>query len=365
MPKIFIIHASAGLGHKMVAESINELAVDSYGKNSVRVIDILDHTSFLFKTIYSKGYIFAISNLVWVWSILFFLSDTKYLSIINNNLRRFSNKIFCQKFLNFLKNEDPDVIISTHFLVNELVSLLKENGEIKTKLISMVTDFGVHNFWIAKNVDIYATACNHTKDILISKKVESKKIKVLGIPVRKQFQRTLERKRIREKLGFKTDGFTSLILAGGIGIGPIYEIVKLLNDNVNVVVVCGNNKKLSERLKRLSYQNLVVLGWIDYVEEVMAASDIIITKPGGSTISECLIMDLPMIFFSIIPGQEFQNSQIISRYGFGFILKNSEDIRGKVFYFKENPEEIKAIRDRISKFKNKDSSRRILELIND
>jgi processive 1,2-diacylglycerol beta-glucosyltransferase len=97
----------------------------------------------------------------------------------------------------------------------------------------------------------------------------------------------------------------------------------------------------------------------------MAVSDLVITKPGGSTISECLVMDLPMIFFSIVPGQEYANAKIISQYGFGFTLENSEKIKEKVLYLKNNPQEIEVIKNKIKEFRFKDSSNKVLDLINE
>jgi len=361
--KIFVIHASAGAGHKKIAEAIGGQAVDLYGKDSVRIIDILDYTPALFKFFYTTGYISLISRLKWLWAILFFLSDTKYMGLFNNNLRRFNNKLFCRRFLGFIKKENPDVIISTHFLVNELVSYLKQRGSIKTRLLSIVTDFGVHNFWIAPNVDTYIAASSRTQEILISKKVDKERIRVLGIPVRKQFQKQIERESARNKIGIKRDGFTALILTGGIGMGPIYEIARILGEDINIIVVCGNNRNLYNKLKQLNMPNLIVLGWIDYVEEVMAACDIVVTKPGGSTISECLVTGLPMIFFSIIPGQEMQNARIISDNGMGFILRKPEQIKEKILYFKHNPAEISSIKKKIESFRFMNSSHNILALI--
>ena len=363
--KIFIIHASAGHGHKMVAEAIKEFAVDSYGADSVKLLDILDFTSSFYRTIYSKGYIFCISKLKRLWAILFFLSDTKYLGPVNNNFRRFTNKIFCRKFIKFLKSEKPDVIISTHFLVNELVSALKENKELNSKLISVVTDFGVHNFWIAKNVDVYAAGCEKTREILLSKGVQAQRIKVSGIPIRKQFQRSIEKNQVRQRLNLHPDGFTVLILTGGIGIGPIEQIVRQINDRINVIVICGNNKKLYGQLNDLGYQRLSVLGWVDQIEEVMSVSNLVITKPGGSTITECLSADLPMIFFSIIPGQEFHNAKIISEYNLGLIIENPQEIAEKILFFRENSAEAQKIRDRMRSFKITGSANRVLSLINE
>lgn len=363
--KIFIIHASAGSGHQKIAEAIGEDVISLYGKDNARIIDVLDFTPSVFKFFYSIGYIFLISKIKWLWSILFFLADTKYLRLLNYNLRCFNDKIFCKRFLDFIRKEQPDVIISTHFLVNELVSYLKGKNQIKTKLLSIVTDFGVHNFWLAENVDKYIASSFRTREILISKKVDKEKIKVLGIPVRKQFQRQLDKKAAREKLGINTDAFTVLILTGGIGMGPIYDIVKLLIKEVNVIVICGHNQKLYMQLKQLNAPGLVVLGWVDYVEEAMAACDMAITKPGGSTISECLIMDLPMIFFAIIPGQEMQNAQIISENGLGFILKRPKQIEEKILYLKNNPSAVDEIKNNIKSFRMPDSNRNILSLVNE
>ena len=362
--KIFIIHASAGSGHKKIAEAIAEDVVSLYGKENARVIDVLDYTPSLFRFFYSQGYIFVISRLKWLWSILFFLFDTRYLKLINDDARRFNNKLFCARFLDFIRKEHPDVIISTHFLVNELISYLKGKGDIKTKLLSIVTDFGVHNFWLAPNVDTYIAASYRTKDILISKNVPEEKIKVLGIPVRQQFRRKIDKTSAKQKLGINLNNFTVLILTGGIGMGPIYEIVKILDKDINIVVICGSNQKLYSQLKELNMPNLIVLGWIDYVQEVMAASDIAVTKPGGSTISECLMMDLPMIFFSIIPGQERQNAQIISESGLGFILEKPAKIKEKIIYLKNNPQEVDQIKKKIESFRFIDSNQKILSLIN-
>jgi len=267
--------------------------------------------------------------------------------------------------LRFIKKEAPDAIISTHFLVNELTSYSKEQKEIKSKLISVITDFGVHNFWLAKEIDTYIVASKETESILVSKSIKKEKIKVMGLPVRNQFKRSSEKESIRKKLGITNDNFTILILTGGIGMGPISHIVELLKESTNVIVICGNNKKLFKKLKNYNSKNLVVLGWVDNVEEVMSASDLAITKPGGSTIAECLIKGIPMIFFSIIPGQEYQNAKIITKYGLSFVIKRPENIKEKVLYLKNNSQEIEAIKKRIEAFRVDNASERILELVNE
>jgi len=362
--KIFIIYASAGFGHQKIAEAINEVALDTRKGDEIKLFDILDHTNPFFRFIYSKGYIFTITKIQWLWSILFFLADTKYLSVINRNLRCYVNSLFCSDFLAYIKNENPDYVISTHFLVNELVSSLKKNNQIKTKLVSVVTDFGVHDFWIADNIDMYVAASDYTKQILIDKRIKENKITVLGLPVRRQFTEIVDPESIKRRLGLNSD-FTVLMLTGGVGIGPIIEVVEALKDSVNIIVICGKNLKLCTQLKEKNYKNLVPLCWIDNVHEIMAASDLLITKPGGSSIYESLIMGLPMVFFCFIPGQESQNAKIMSELGLGFIIKEPNKIRDKVIYFKDNPQELDEIKKKILNFRIKNSATKILELLNE
>lgn len=359
--RIFIVYASAGAGHKKVAEAVYETAISDYGKEAVVLIDILDYMTPFFKFLYSKGYIFVISRMKWLWAILFYSSDARFLSLFNGRLRCFFNEKFCKRFLSFIGQENPDVIISTHFLVNELVSLLKARNAISSKFISVVTDFGVHNFWIAKHVEVYAVASEETRSILIAKNVDKNRISVLGIPIRKQFQRPMDKESIRKKLCIEGGRLTVLILTGGIGIGPIYEIVRSLNDQLQLIVVCGSNKKLFNQLGSLGYKNLKVFGWVDAIEELMLVSDIVVTKPGGSTVSECLVMGLPMIFFSIIPGQESFNAKIISKLGFG-VIANYTTIKEAIYSYKESPLMLASTKEKISLFAHRDSTRDVLKL---
>jgi len=346
--KIFVIHAEAGSGHKKIAEGIQGFLDSKFPDIQSSIFDILHFTPFVFKELYSKGYIFMISRLKWLWGFFFYSADTKWLSLINVGLRKFVNRIFCRRFLGFITKEEPEIIISTHFLVNELVSYLKGKKLIKTKLISMVTDYGVHRFWIANNVDLYLAGCNKTREILMSKGIENEKIQVWGIPIREQFKRELNKVVLRKKLSIPENSFVSLIVTGGIGLGPIEKIVREIEDKKVLIVICGTNKKLQNKLENLNFKNLNVFGWVDNIEELMVASDIVITKPGGSTISECLYLNLPMIFFSVIPGQEANNAKIMNVYGICEILEDPKLIGESVQSFSKNPQKYNKLKQNIS-----------------
>ena len=57
------------------------------------------------------------------------------------------------------------------------------------------------------------------------------------------------------------------------------------------------------------------MGFTNEVDALMACSDLAITKPGGLSTSECLVMGLPMLLVNPIPGQEERNASILLQEG--------------------------------------------------
>ena len=57
----------------------------------------------------------------------------------------------------------------------------------------------------------------------------------------------------------------------------------------------------------------------------MAISNLVITKPGGLTVSESLASKLPLIVINPIPGQEEENAEYLENYGCAIWLKKDDD----------------------------------------
>ncbi|MDD2680442.1 MAG: hypothetical protein PHO03_06570, partial [Candidatus Omnitrophica bacterium] len=78
---------------------------------------------------------------------------------------------------------------------------------------------------------------------------------------------------------------------------------------------------------------------------------VIITKPGGSTISEILNMELAPIFISVIPGQEEGNVEALEQLDISSTPQGIEAIKNAVLDFKHHPEKLQEIKTRIQKIK--------------
>jgi processive 1,2-diacylglycerol beta-glucosyltransferase len=95
----------------------------------------------------------------------------------------------------------------------------------------------------------------------------------------------------------------------------------------------------------------------------MAVSDVIITKPGGLTISESLVMGLPMILISAIFGQETRNIEIMERYGAGCSITHIKSIKDKIIDYMTHPEQLNAVKEKIAQVKRPNAAKEISDVV--
>lgn len=359
--KILIVHASAGAGHSKAAEAVFN-GLKKHTTHDVRCVDVLDHTNPFYKDLYRKTYIILISHLSLVWAFFFWLADVRLLLPLVQVVRRVFNHINGKKFEVFLTQENFDYVITTHFFSTEVVSALKGEKKITSKLICVVTDYDAHSIWLGQHVDHYAVACAYTKNKLLSLGVDEEKIAVTGIPVDEKFLASYERSALRSRLGLRSDMFTVLIATGSFGIGPIEDIVRRLSD-IQCVVVCGHNQKLCATLSAQQFPNAKICGFINNMQEYMMAADALITKPGGLSISEALAVGLPLIFFSAIPGQETNNIKVLQEFGVGASGLSIEGIVAEIRKLSNDPAYLKNAKTNIEKIARPHSVCDIIKLI--
>lgn len=355
--RILIVYATAGAGHRKASEAIYKEA--KYRGLDVTLVDILDFTSPFLKYLYSEGYIFLIKHFPSLWRVIFYLTD-KLRGGIFKIVPIIFNRCNYIRYLNFLEKERFDLVISTHFMSTEITSYVEK--KLNIKLVNVVTDFCLHSLWFNEGADKYCVASDSVKNRLISFGIAAEKIEFTGIPIDMIFSKVYNREDAARKLGVKPDLFTLLIMTGEVGMGPIAKIINLLKEDLQLLVVCGRNKKLFTELTKISAADLKIFGLVNNVYELMSVSDLIITKPGGLTTSESLAKGLPMIFFSIIPGQEAGNAKIIQDYGAGIIAQDVYRIRDSVLGLKQSPEKLARYKENARRLSHPDSAAKILDI---
>lgn len=264
----------------------------------------------------------------------------------------------------------PDVIVCTQVLPCMFVAKLKERGEIDIPLIAVITDFGVHSYWIRTGVNAFIVPCHEMSNILLAKNIPRSEIYEYGIPVDKKFSRPKDKIELRRKLGLKPNLFTVLFMGGGTGFG--IDLLKILKEcekqnlPLQIILVAGENENLKmemEKIKERINIPFLVFGFIDNVDEMMAVSDLIVTKPGGLTIAESMVSSLPMVLIKAIQGQEDNNLKFLLDRGLGINGGKGEKVWSIICSLLKNPEGLAELKTRTKELAYPHSAENISKLI--
>lgn len=371
-PRILILSSRFGVGHFVAGEAMaEEFRSFLCGFGEIRHID---YGSFFFKKtdlFMRTAYMKMIKNTPMLWGKLY--KHTQEASA-DNKLRTFINGLGQKSLINYLEDSRPDVIICTHFLPAGVLAEFKRKGIINIPLVSVVTDYIAHGMWIHPDIDLYLVGCQEIVQQLRERGIDSGKISLCGIPVRPRFEIPLKKEEMRKKLGMDLKKHTILLMGGGHGLmGDIKLMRQTLIDikpelAVQLIVVCGNNQSLYYEFKSLAEESSVPItcyGYVENVEELMAAADILITKGGALTISEALTRNLPIIVFKPIPGQENGNAEFIENSGAGITVNDHYELKKKIEHLLLHQEKLQKMSTIAKKIIPRDTAAKAVRIVLD
>jgi processive 1,2-diacylglycerol beta-glucosyltransferase len=323
--KLLILSVSAGAGHIRAAQAVEAAAKAAAPPFDVTHLDLLTIAPAEFRKFYGAQYLKLVEKLPQLWSYLYSKSDRPSRDSLIGDFKRAAEKLNLRKLDGEIARVEPDVILCTHFLPAELLSRQRAKKKAGAKagppLWVQVTDFDVHALWVHPHVDRYCVASDEVAFRLADRGVAREKIVVTGIPVMPQFAVPLDRATCAREIGLDPARFTVLMMAGGGGVGALDELAeRVLREpsDLQLVALAGRNEALLARLRALAKMNpgrLFPLGFTTTVERIMTAADLVITKPGGLSTSECLAKGKPMLLVSPIPGQEERNADYLLEAG--------------------------------------------------
>ncbi len=333
MKKILIFYASYGGGHLNAAKSIKEYIDNNFENCESELIDCMKYVNLPIEKVTTFAYKEMAKKAPWAWGKIYSDSQKGPLAHISSK----SNQILAIKLLKLLREKQPDLIISTHPFGSQMCSYLKRKEKIDTKIATIMTDFSPHDQWIVGHeyTDYFFVANNKMKNYLISKNIPENTIFVTGIPISLRFSKEYNKKEILNNFELEENKKTILFFAGGeFGLGKsktleIFEDLIKNFENIQVIAIAGKNEKMKTHfetiVKEYKKENSVkVLPFTNQVPELMAISDLVVTKPGGLTTSESLASNLPMIIINPIPGQEEENAEFLEENGIGIWIRKNQ-----------------------------------------
>ncbi|HBI03652.1 MAG TPA: 1,2-diacylglycerol 3-glucosyltransferase [Paenibacillaceae bacterium] len=369
MRKILIITGNYGEGHKQAANALYKVIQLRQLNYEPIIIDFMEVTHPLLNPISHYIFINGIKMFPSIYG--FFYRKTRAANSMSEILNKINN-LGVSRLLKTIKEVEPSVIVSTFPLAAGAVSRLKEHGYIDVPTVTVITDHTYHSSWIHDNTDRYIISSEYVKEDLQSLGVPKEKIAVTGIPIRPEFCHNLSVDPLRTKHGINPSIPVVLIMGGGVGIigdgSTTIRALENLPKKVQIIVVCGYNDKLKKQLSRElsnSKHEVILLGHVDYIHELMAISDMLITKPGGLTTSEAVASELPMLLFKPLPGQEQDNAKLLTDLGVAFQAKNTKEMIEVLSFSLFTPEILNKMRGNAKKIHRKWAAFEALDVIDE
>lgn len=372
MNKILIFYASYGGGHLSAAKSIQAYFNNYYPEIETEMIDCMKYVNKPVEKITTAAYREMAKKAPWVWGKIYDKSQKGALAHISSR----SNTIMAIKLLKLLRTEQPDLIISTHPFSSQMCNYLKRKGKINAKIATVMTDFAPHDQWLVGKefTDYFFVANDKMKNYLINQNIQENKVFVTGIPLSSRFLEHFDKDKIIKEFDLTPEKQIILFFGGGeFGLGKsqtleVFEcIVKNFYD-IQMIAIAGKNEKMLEHFKTIvkefNRENTIkVLPFTDKVPELMSISDLVITKPGGLTITESLASNLPIIVVSPIPGQEEENAEFLEQKGIAFWIRKMDDPKIVLSNLLTNKEKLEQMRQNTNLLANKNSTKDICEIL--
>lgn len=345
--RILVFSVKAGAGHLRAAQAVTHAIRERFPNVEVVSADALEYTNAAFRKGYTEGYETLVRNLPSVWERIYESLETKPADSNAKKLATLWSRLNTKHLLMFVENFKPDVIACTHFLPAEVLGAQRAKGKLRAPVYTILTDYDIHSMWIQEGVTGYFVASSEMAHALREKGIGTASVEVSGIPILPEFAREYPpRETTRQTLGLNPAQRTVLVAAGGFGMMSADDAVKLLAGHLpeaQFLAVAGRNAELEKRLKKLAraYKGRVKpFGFVDNMHELMAASDVAVSKSGGLTTSECLAMGLPMLVFNPIPGQEERNAIYLLEHGAGLWARTPAQMLFKVKALLDDPKRL-------------------------
>ncbi len=328
--KILIISMTAGFGHLKAGEALLDYAKENLPDVDAEHIDVSDINPF-FKNVTLKIYDMMSKKLPFLWGLLYSVTDFQPVSLMTKKLASIG-WFFDGKISNYIYQKNPDAIIFTNIVVLPILAKVLDKKLVNIKIGVVVTDYHGHAYYNFSRIDYYFVGNAGVGKDLENAGVAKEKIIVTGVPINSRFYIKENIHDVKLKYGIDSD-FPVVLFIASFKISK-HKLVAIigqllaLKPKITVVCIANGNQEFYDIIQSsfLARQNLLLVKWTDAMEEYMKISDVVITKAGGLTVSECLTLKKTMIIINPIPGQEEHNAEFVEKNNLGIRVKKIDQI---------------------------------------
>ena len=377
--KVLIFTVSSGNGHNSGARYIKEKLLKENPQTEIKVVDAFDeYTSKVRAWPFVQGYFLACNHLTELYNYFFKKAENVK---FEDRFKTGASKIASEFVYGMLKTIDefkPDIIFSTYVYCTIALNKIMFCYNLPCKVASLTLDYGISPFWegCCDNLDYMFLTNSDMVDGFLKRGFFKDQLFVAGIPVSERFYRPLEKKVARKKLGLKQDTFTVTVMKASFFRLPVDKLVSELykiEGDCQVVVINGRDEISRKRIdKLLTAQsalggggctgsiNVTNIGYTTDVADYMSASDLVIGKAGGLSVTETVNAGLPSLIIKDLPQQEIYNKEYLEKKGCALTI-DEHTLASTINDLRKHPDKLDKMRENALALRNE----RTLDIIYD
>ena len=336
MKKILILTVTAGNGHNACAKGMKE-KLESFPDTEVKVVDLIKSfsTPRAFWTV-DSGYSLAVGHFLPLYNAFY---EHYKKAKPENRFKCMAQKtaLPCTEgLLKEIYTYQPDVIYCTHFYAGIALTDLRLKYNLPCKVFISNLDYVNSPFWEGCiGVDYFAIPNEDFIEECIEEGFKPEQLLPMGLPVNEKFYFETDRKQAKRELGLDENTFTVLSMFGGGHWGGGLKIFEALTTAVTdrpiqIIMINGRNKKSYEKIEKMTFpENVKVInvGFTDKMPTYMAAADLAINKLGGTSATEILNKQIPILVTTHLAAQERHNLNYLTEKGVVLPFKNKKQLQ--------------------------------------
>ncbi|MCL2773513.1 MAG: glycosyltransferase [Oscillospiraceae bacterium] len=369
--RVLIFSTDTGQGHNYTARAVKEY-LDGYKNYEVEtlILDVLNSGKKNKSKFVSGLYNGMVTRAPWSFGMLYRLGEL-ITSSTHHSPIYWLNSLYADSLYKKITELNPQVIVCPHTFSAQAITKLIEKYNLNIPTMGIITDYTCTPFWEETKLDCYIAATDEVAKQCILKGMDKDKIFPFGLPVCKKFKVKHTKQEARAVFGIpeeKREGKVFALMGGSMGYGRIPKIADELAKRMpdaQILTVCGNNRKIFDKTKKSAEKlnNIIPLQFLDNIDVLMDAADVLLTKPGGLSATEAMSKQVPLVLTLPIPGVEVINSDFIAKMGMAVSANTVKTAADAACRLISNPDECAKMTDAQKKYCNINAAEDIGNLI--
>lgn len=246
-----------------------------------------------------------------------------------------ANSIYAKSLTDYLEREKINAVICTHLYGMEAMTAVRKTKNNMTPCFGVVTDYTYVPFLSETEMDLFFIPHEDLTEEFEEKGMDPKKLIPTGIPVSSKFCYPIGRKAARNTLIIPEIRRVYLVMSGGMGSGALQSIgdlfLKKEKGDFMVYIMVGRNGDLGDKLRERYKSNprVQIVTYTSKVHLFMQAADVVVSKPGGLSSTEAIVLGVPLIHLLHIPGCETKNAAFFEEHGMSIKADSPADAVSK------------------------------------